>query len=802
MPPSFATTSTNYPSLTSETSSIVSSELPRTASENNHPNHHSPSPWRAPAPVTTDTDKDHSDRSLPPRFAKRFFRLVGTSNHHHTLSAPTNAVELSAYAQRQAAEIESGRAQAPRKPRTREEAATSWGTTSLASAASTTGLASKHSSLGPLPIFPRPPVHSFTRHAQVQHIPLDQELNNPVVEERSDAIGPEPSHPHHHPIELPPSRSATPSRTIKSRPTLASLFQSAGRKALRRDQFRKDSFRGDNGKHQEEPMMVSQSVPSTPLRRRFLGLMSSAGDTVRAAKSTPPPPPMPVPNISLPTNFKGKEPATPSTPILRRKRSSLPNPPRSDHGHHEHLPEPFIAPPSHDYLDPNQFTLRRSKSDSKHGKRSHSPGHTLAATSIRVPGPPPDHHPHPHPYFPCDTPLDRGLLSLPSFSFERPVTRPSTPGQSQEFLPIDHTRRYKARAPDMDSDMTAEIKSVLAAGTEARRERRAPSRERLRVIGPMHRQNLPDVTGGDEELSPDPGDRFSQPVSIPAASRSRSHLAHGLFAFESPASTPYGSRIDLPPTPPPSKPRKITPPMPVQPQPQPRSHHRHFSSSATAVSPPAPTPPPKDAEWGLRKGFGSPRLFAGNKPHQEQRTGSYDKHRNSPSQARHASLDSARESAKSPSSYRHQHSAHGHGHNHSHSNSNSYGHSHGHPHAHSHGHGHGHGHSLSGSTVQNHYLTPAQSPAGLAISLYPTTREERFYDLRDAMRLSIGESRYKSFERAIRKYNERSIPMHGHGGLFERVQRLLNDAVADGLPSQTALRYFQTFQTILTEVPP
>lgn len=646
---------------------------------------------------------------------------------------PTNAVELSAHAQRQA-EIESGRAQAPRKHRTRDEvgsfslyiitvdlaltrdcqAATSWGRTSLVSAASTTGLASKHSSLGPLPIFPRPPVHSLTRHAQLHQRPLDQELTTLVSEDRSDAIGPEQDHPE----EVPPPRTITPSRPPKVRPTLASLFQSAGRKALRRDQFRKDSYRGD-GASQTEEMVVSQSVPSTPLRRRFLGLMSNAGDTIRAAKSTPPPP-MPLPPISMPTTFKGKENPTPPTPILKRKRSSLPIPPRHEHDHdhdHDHNHQQPTHQPSREYLDPNQFTLRRSKSDSRHGKRSHSPGQTVG-TSIRVPGPPPQHHPHPHPYFPCDVPLDRGLLSLPSFAFERPVTRPSTPGQSQEFLPVDHTRRHKARAPDLESEMSAEIKSVLAAGTEARRERRAPSRERLRVIGPMHRQIIPDVTGGDDQLSPD-AERFSQSVPM-QSSRSKTHISHGLFAFESPASTPYGSRVDLPPTPPPSKPRKIAPPMPV-PAPAPRSHHRHFSSSATAV---APAPPPKDAEMGLLKGFGSPRLFAGNKPHQERRmdsaNSSYDKHQKG---QRHGSLDSSRDAARSPTSYRHQ------------------------PHLHGHGHGHGHGHSLSGSTVQNHYLTPAQSPAGLGIALYPPTREERYYDLREAMKLSIGESRYKSYER-------------------------------------------------------
>jgi hypothetical protein len=41
--------------------------------------------------------------------------------------------------------------------------------------------------------------------------------------------------------------------------------------------------------------------------------------------------------------------------------------------------------------------------------------------------------------------------------------------------------------------------------------------------------------------------------------------------------------------------------------------------------------------------------------------------------------------------------------------------------------------------------------------------------------------------------------MHGQGGLFERVQRLLNDAVEDGLPSQTARKYLQTFQAILVD---
>lgn len=49
----------------------------------------------------------------------------------------------------------------------------------------------------------------------------------------------------------------------------------------------------------------------------------------------------------------------------------------------------------------------------------------------------------------------------------------------------------------------------------------------------------------------------------------------------------------------------------------------------------------------------------------------------------------------------------------------------------------------------------------------------------------------------MRRYHEQRIPMHGQGSLFERVQRLLNEAVADGLPAQTAHRYFQTFEAIL-----
>jgi hypothetical protein len=668
--------------------------------------------------------------------------------------------------------------------------------------------------------------------------------------------------------------------TTKSRPTLASLFQSAGRKALKRDEFRKDSYRREEPaqhqpayQQQQETFLPSSSVPSTPLRKRFLALKSlnAADFLTRSAKSSPAPP---LPTIATPSspivplhthshshhhhqsslpssltaapvpmvgsNKKGKENAIPTTPILRRKRSSLPTPSRPEtpsHQHHHHHHHSHSQPHNHqhhhyhhshdhyshehgyddihqerversqpmmngrsggssgivggggessvgtrqqynpnDFLDvPNPYAVRRSRSDSKH-KRSHSPGLT---TSIKVPGPPPQHHPHPHPFFPCDTPLDRGLLSLPSFDFERPLTRPSTPGQSIEYLPLEKGgggRKSKLRQTEIDSSINDEIRSVLAAGTEARRERRAPNSERLRVIGPMHRQNIPDVTGGDDQLSPDPtmepvmmmSSPASQPVNIPSSSRSRNHMAHGLLPFESPAATPYGSKIDLPLTPPASKSRRGSLPQQQQPQilQQPftpittthRSHHRHFSSTTTAVASPPPVPPKDhrpsveypdkvllDEEMGILKEFARsatpPKLYTGFKPIKEKRSAlpytpmsTYDQHQPKPVvvdhnptiQYRKGSMDyGGREQIVTPSSsYRQQHF---------------------------------HSQSLSGSTVQGGggngaYPTPAQSPAGLGISLYseqtrPLSKQVRFDDLREALKFSLADSRYRSFER-------------------------------------------------------
>jgi hypothetical protein len=65
-------------------------------------------------------------------------------------------------------------------------------------------------------------------------------------------------------------------------------------------------------------------------------------------------------------------------------------------------------------------------------------------------------------------------------------------------------------------------------------------------------------------------------------------------------------------------------------------------------------------------------------------------------------------------------------------------------------HGHYHNQSLSGSTAQSHYA-PGQSPSSVGSVLYPEpsqpTREDRYHDLCEALRLSIGDSRYKAFDR-------------------------------------------------------
>ncbi|KAG8830512.1 hypothetical protein FRC17_004763 [Serendipita sp. 399] len=745
---------------------------------------------------------------------RKFLRLVGAPAQHHNISGPTNKWELDAFAARHT-RGEPTQSRPQRQHESREEpAASCLGRASLASAASSTPLASKHSSLGPLPIFPRPPTHTISRHSSG---------SNPSVQDRPIEIGDSPEVVIDHNvnterghIEREDSSQTIRPSSFKPRSTLASLFQTATRKALRRDEFRKDSYQKEPP--QEQPV-VSQSVPSTPLRRRFLGL-KNVYEGLRSPRSTPAPPelipPLPSnPLISTPQSMKGRETPTMPIPILKRKRSSLPNPPLQPLAGY-HAPEEAegamygsVADQSHIYSHShsqsqqpssaatmsNLYHMRRSRSDSKHGKRSHSPGQT---TSIRVPGPPPQHHPHPHPFFSCETPLSQGLLSLPSFDFERPATRPSTPRHSQDYLPLpEKNRRYKTKTEDVGLD---EIKSVIAAGTEARRERRAPSRERLRVIGGLHRQHLPDVTDGDDQLSPDPVQdpaTFGPLIPNHSLARVRSHLSHGMMSFESAAGTPYGSLIDLPLTPPPSKPRRNS----QNPPPLPRkSHHRHLSSSATAVAPHPPPPPPlpsddnwtnedqksfKEREFGYFRSSGTPKLFAGSLPKREQRSAvsgnSFERHHaRGSSSATHVApisyqidANDGYDPVNSPSYRLPQHQ-------------------------------HTHSRSLSGATMQNPYLTPAQTPTGLGINLYPEvttpTRQDRFHDLRDAMKFSIGESRFLLFEKAMRRYNEQKIPLQGPGGLFDRVQRLLNDAMDDGLPPQTARKYYQTFQLLVMEV--
>lgn len=822
MPRSLAS---SYPSLTSESGSITSSEFVPTASE-----HVSPSPvsWRG-KQRPDETDRGHRFQSAK--------RLLSFGSGHYPLSipGPANADELKQFSARhnKTQTAESHGQSTRRKPRrSRDEAAASLHRSSRASAASTTGLASKHSSLGPLPIFTQR-THHYTLSRQSS---ISSTLAHAADNTGQTSLQPEQDYSDQlHTASLsttPPSRSSSTRR----KPTLASLFQSASRKALRRDEFRKDSY-----SKQDDGYTPAQSVPTTPRLRRFLGLkFPHIGETLRSAKSTPAPPPLPtapvasvpvVPVPPTPASIKPKEPSAPPTPILKRKRSSLPNPPPKPM--HEHAPDDYqdrslaYETPSRaaaELADISNHTIRRSKSDSRHPKRSHSPGQT---TSIRVPGPPPPHHPHPHPYFSCGTPIDRALMSLPSFDFEPPVTRPSTPGQSQEFLPLEKGKRYRSKMTEGDMVLNPEIKSVIAAGTEARRERRAPSRERLRVIGGMHRQILPELTHEDDQLSPDPypDQRASAHPSAMATPtmRTRSPFSHGLLPFESPASTPYGSLIELPLTPPPSRPRRslqaVSAPKPTAAAPASpvvtRAHHRHFSSSATAVAPPAPPLPPKnerrqekrpsydekaqsrrddygyDQEMGFLKGSTSPRLYAGDSPVKDRRYASldsydrrYDQHKrkgsntsNSTSLNHNHRLDSSagHDSRGSPTSYRY-------------------------PPPNSQ---HAHSKSLSGATtVHNPYLTP-QSMPGLGITLYPEasvpSHRDRYYDLSEAMKLSIGDSRYRSFERAMRKYNEQAIPLRGKGGLFERVERLLDDAVRDGLPLQTARRYNQTFQDLLVE---
>lgn len=51
----------------------------------------------------------------------------------------------------------------------------------------------------------------------------------------------------------------------------------------------------------------------------------------------------------------------------------------------------------------------------------------------------------------------------------------------------------------------------------------------------------------------------------------------------------------------------------------------------------------------------------------------------------------------------------------------------------------------------------------------------------------------------MRRYYDRAIPLEGEKGILGRVQRLLDEAVADGLPAQTGRRYYQTFHSVLVD---
>ena len=605
----------------------------------------------------------------------------------------------------------------------------SWGRASRASISSRAALESKHSSIGPLPLFPPRQTRSHGRAASINSALASQLPQNSSTLEDSIAQylegGPLPQSTMG--METVTQPVPLSSRTPKHRGRLAGLFGLVTRKSLELDK-------------ENDPNLGTQSTPVTPTRRGFLGskLLSTSTNSMRSTNSAlEPAPPLPV----TPKD-KTKE-ASPS-PRFQPGRFSLPAQPRRPstpaacEEHHNPGCQCHGHPTFREVERGWQMTdlatataekgadLQRRKSDGKDGKngRGRSPGQ-----SIRVPGPTPPTHPHPHPYFPCEMPRDRVRLEHGMFDFERPGSRPSTPGLDEGLVMAKKEKKKKKRSQsrgraeeEQDIALAAgEVAGLVAAGAEVRRDRRRRS-EDVTKIRSRHVED---------------GLELSRNMSHPSIVQSEVHggrrtaVGHGLFAFEPPVS-PTASQTVLPHIPPSYSRRHEREPAAVMSAVSvraPVAHHQQFSSSTYVSYPNEPTnvdPTGKKGSMKLHGTFSStqssaaiPVLSAKFKPATPQRGHEYNL---SQSTAVSASWN--------------------------------------HPNA-LERHRHVHAHSLSGSTVGGPggvggYPAHAMRspPTGLGITLVEEkelpSREERYYDLCENLRLSIGESRYKIFERGRR----------------------------------------------------
>jgi hypothetical protein len=607
----------------------------------------------------------------------------------------------------------------------------SWGRASRASISSRAALESKHSSIGPLPLFPPRLTRSHGRATSIsnalasQQSPTSQTLEDSVAQYLEEG-------PHSQtPMGLEPATQPDPlpSRTPKQRGRLAGLFGLGTKKSLEIDK-------------ENDPNLGAQSTPTTPSRRGFLGsmLLSTSTNSMRSTNfALEPAPPLPV-------TPKDKTKEVPSSPRVQPGRFSLPSQPRRSSlpatcGEYHNTGCQCHGKPTFQEVERGwQMTdlstptaekcavLQRRKSDGKNG-RGRSPGQ-----SIRVPGPTPPTHPHPHPYFPCEMPRDRVRLEHGMFDFERPGSRPSTPGLDEGLVMArKEKKRKKTRSQSrglveegQDIALAAgEVVGLVAAGAEVRRDRRRRSED----VSKVRSRHVED----DLELR--------RNMSNPSVARSDVYgartttMGHGLFSFEPPVS-PTASQTVLPHIPSSYSRRHEREPAAVMSTVSIRSqgdqvlHPQQPSLSAYVSYPNESTNVDSAGKKGSVKLHGTfssiqsstavPVLSAKFKPMSPQRG---HQHNLSQSTAVSASWN------QPTASERHRHV-------------------------------HSHSHSLSGSTVGGpggvggYPVHPMRStPTGLGIMLREEkevpSREERYHDLCENLRLGIGESRYKIFERGM-----------------------------------------------------
>jgi hypothetical protein len=607
----------------------------------------------------------------------------------------------------------------------------SWARASRASFSSRAALESKHSSIGPLPLFPPRQSRSHGRASSTsnptQLTPKSPTLEGSVAQYLEE--GPRPQAPMG--VEPAKQLDPLPARTPKQRGRLAGLFGLVTKKSVDLDK-------------ENDPNLGRPTTPTTPSRRSFLAskLLSTSTNSIRSAKSAfEPAPPLPV-------TPRDKTTETSPSPRVQLGRFSFPVQPRRPslpaacEEHHNAGCEclahrqPTFREVDRDWQMTDLPTptaekgadLQRRKSDGKNG-RGRSPGQ-----SIRVPGPAPPTHPHPHPYFPCEMPRDRARLEHGMFDFERPGSRPTTPGLDEGLVMAKKEKKQKkARSQsrgrveeEQDIPLAAgEVVGLVAAGAEVRRDRRRRSEDVSKIRSRHveddleHRRNMSNPSIVRSEVY---GGRTTA-------------VGHGLFSFEPPVS-PTASQTVLPQLPPSysrrheREPATLMSPVSLRSQEAHVSHHQQFSSSAYVSYPNESTN--VDAT-GKKSSKGSVKL--------------------------HGTFSSTQSSGAIPAlpiTFKPMSPQRGHAYNLSQSTAVSA--SWNHPTAFER-HRHVHTHSLSGSTVGSpgvggYPVHPMPStPMGLGITLVEEkempSREERYYDLCENLRLTIGESRYKIFERGM-----------------------------------------------------